>query len=94
MKIKHGVDDKGTSIPQQFFKKLKNTTFKTNVNSNDINIYHKLNNNCFKLGEILCVNVGVVAHSKADSPKKFKKDDVIHKENQKGFKKYYWLKFE
>ncbi|MBI9060269.1 MAG: N-6 DNA methylase [Labilibaculum sp.] len=88
VKVKHGIDDKGVFIPQQFFKKLKNTTFKTNVNSNEISVFNKLNINSFKLGEILCVNVGVVAHSKLDSPKKFKKDDVIYKENKEGFKKY------
>jgi len=37
---------------------------------------------------LFCVNVGVVAHSKAESPIQFKKDDVIYNEYKDGFKKY------
>lgn len=88
VKIKFGLDDIGTSVPQSFFSTLKNCTYKTNVSSNDINIYNKLIQNSFKIGELFCVNVGVVAHSKAESPIQFKKDDVIYNEYKDGFKKY------
>ncbi len=87
-KIKMGIEDSGIPIPQSFFGTLKNTSFKTNVTEKDISIYKSLNTNSFKLGELVCINVGVVAHSKAGSPKFFKKDDVIFNEYQEGFKKY------
>jgi len=47
-----------------------------------------LHSSSILLGEIACVNTGVVAHSKIGSKIKFTKDDVIHKKFQKGFKKY------
>jgi type I restriction-modification system DNA methylase subunit len=86
--IKQGIDDIGTLIPQQFFTTLKNCTFKTSVNKNDILLFNKILENSFKLGELFCVNVGVVAHSKAGSPIQFKKDDVIYNEYSNEFKKY------
>ncbi|MCF6171376.1 MAG: BREX-1 system adenine-specific DNA-methyltransferase PglX [Bacteroidales bacterium] len=86
--IKFGIDSKGTFVPQQFFKTLKNTTFKTTVKAKDIKLYQELNKGSYKLGELMCINVGVVAHSKSDSPIKFKKDDVIYNSYQDGFKKY------
>ncbi len=87
-KIKLGIDDNGTQIPQSFFGTLKNTSFKTNVSEKDIFIFKLLNSDSYKLGELLCINVGVVAHSKVGSPKYFKKDDVIYNEYRDGFKKY------
>lgn len=86
--IKLGLSDSGTKVPQQFFKTLKNTSIKTNVTGNDILIYKKIISKSAKLGEYFCVNVGVVAHSKAGSPIQFKKDDVIYDKYQEGFKKY------
>jgi len=88
VKIKLGIDDIGNLIPQQFFKTLKNCTYKTSVTHNDILVYNKILEKSFKLGELFCVNVGVVAHSKAGSPIQFKKDDVIHNEYSNGYKKY------
>ena len=88
VKIRFGLDDIGTSVPQKFFTTLKNCTYKTNVSSDDIDIYNKLNQNSFKVGELFCVNVGVVAHSSPKSPIQFKKDDVIHNEYKNGYKKY------
>jgi type I restriction-modification system DNA methylase subunit len=88
VKIKLGIDDIGNLIPQQFFKTLKNCTYKTSVTHNDILLYNKILEKSFKLGELFCVNVGVVAHSRAGSPIQFKKDDVIHNEYSNGYKKY------
>lgn len=88
VKIRFGLDDFGTSVPQKFFTTLKNCTYKTNVSSDDINIYNKLIQSSYKMGELFCVNVGVVAHSKSGSPSQFKKDDVIYNEYRDGFKKY------
>ena len=88
VKIKLGIDDSGNLIPQQFFKTLKNCTFKTTVTHNDILVYNKILEKSFKLGELFCVNVGVVAHSRVGSPIQFKKDDVIHNEHSDDYKKY------
>ncbi|MDC1024913.1 N-6 DNA methylase [Flavobacteriales bacterium] len=86
--IKSNITENGTKVPQGFFRTLKNCAFKTNVSSNDIEIYNKITSNSYKLGELFCINVGVVAHSNSNSPVKFKKDDVIHNEYKQGFKKY------
>jgi len=88
VRIRFGIVDGGTLIPQQFFHTLKNCTFKTNVSSDDIKIYNKVIENSHRIGELFCVNVGVVAHSKSDSPFKFKKDDVIHTGYKDGYKKF------
>lgn len=86
--IKNNIAENGTKVPQGFFRTLKNCAFKTNVSSNDIEIYNKITSNAYRLGELFCINVGVVAHSNSNSPVKFKKDDVIHSEFKQGFKKY------
>ena len=88
VRIKNGISDVGSLVPQDFYKKLKNASFKTNVIEADIAVYNKLYSNSSKLGEIVCLNVGVVAHSNTSSPKKFTKDDVIYNEFKDGFKKY------
>lgn len=88
LKLKKGIEDEGKVIPQNFFKQLKNFAFKTNVESLDISIFHKLNNNSILLGRIVCINTGVVAHSKKGSSISFTKDDVISKTNHLGYKKY------
>lgn len=86
--VKNSVDEKGSIVMQDFFKDLKNFAFKTNVNYQDIVLFKKLNTNAVLLGNIVCINTGVVAHSKIGSPIKFTKDDVITKQPQEGFKKY------
>ena len=83
-----GVDGQEFKVSQKFYKKLKNFVFKTNVNEKDTKIYDKLNEDSIFLGRLLCINTGVVAHSKIGSKLKFKKNDVIHKKHQLGFKKY------
>lgn len=86
--LKFSIEENGRLIPQSFFSQLKNNAFKANVSDLDISIYNKLLANSVLLGNIVCINTGVVAHSKIDSPIKFTKDDVLHKKFQKGFKKY------
>ena len=88
LRIKFDTLEKGILIPQSFYQKLKNNSFKTGVSNLDISIFKKLKENSILLGNVLCINTGVVAHSKLGSPIKFKKDDVIHKNYQNGFKKY------
>ena len=102
IRIKNSIYDKGQDVNQEFYKSLKNLAFKTKVNSVDVDLYKKITNNVNFLGELVCINTGVVAHSKVGSPKKFTKDDVIYKNDLGGFKKYvigsnlspYRIKFE
>jgi len=100
--LKIGLSDKGKLIEKAFFSTLKNYAFKTNVNEIDVKIFKKLNINTVLLGNLVCINTGVVAHSKAGSSLKFNKDDVIFNDYKPGFKKYivgsnispYTLKYE
>ena len=100
--IKSKVNDIGKIVPQSFYLKLKNFAFKTAVNEDDVLIYYKLNKEAILLGEIVCINTGVVAHSKEESNLNFTKDDVIHKRRKDWFQKYivgsnlspYSIKFE
>jgi len=86
--VKNYIDESGSLVKQDFFKSLKNFAFKTNVNNQDIILFEKLNANSVLLGNIVCINTGVVAHSKVGSPIKFTKDDVITKQPKSGFKQY------
>ena len=86
--VKQALDKTGDFIKQDFFKSLKNYAFKANVNSKDIEIFNKLNSNIILLGTLVCINTGVVAHSKKESTLNFTKDDVIHKVFASGYKKY------
>ena len=86
--VKSYINEKGSLVKQDFYKSLKNFAFKTNVNNQDIILFEKLNANSYLLGNIVCINTGVVAHSKVGSPIKFTKDDVITKEPKEDFKQY------
>jgi len=86
--VKNYIDEKGSIVIQDFFKSLKNFAFKTNVNNEDIVLFEKLKANSVLLGNIVCINTGVVAHSKVGSPIKFTKNDVITKQPKDGFKPY------
>ena len=86
--IKFNLLEVAKRIPQVFYLQLKNYAIKTNVNPEDIPVFEKINQGSVYLGNLVCVNPGVVAHSKAKSPIKFNKDDVIHTEYKAGFKKY------
>jgi hypothetical protein len=86
--VKSSIVSVGSLVPQSFYSNLKNFAFKTAVSEEDISIYKKLNIESILLGEIVCINTGVVAHAKKESKLNFTKDDVIHKENKEGYKKY------
>jgi hypothetical protein len=86
--IKLENNQSNSKINQQFFKKLKNCSIKTNVSPIDVSIYNKMHEESVQLGELFCINTGVVGHSKKGSPVSFKKDDVIYNEYKEGFKKY------
>ncbi|MGO4819727.1 DUF7149 domain-containing protein [Flavobacterium sp. W22_SRS_FP1] len=86
--IKNTLDENGSFVNQKFYHELKNYAFKSNVNELDVKIYEKIISESTLLGELVCINTGVVAHSKKESNLKFTKDDVIHKEFKSGFKKY------
>lgn len=87
--LKNDIDDIGRQIKQSFYLETRNSIIKTNISNIDVEIYNKLNSiDSLKLGKIVCINTGVVAHSRVGSPIKFKKDDVIHKEYKEGYKKY------
>ncbi len=88
LNLKIGLNDGGKVIEKSFFSSLKNYAFKTNVDSIDVGIYKKLNHNSVLLGNLVCINTGVVAHSKIDSNLKFTKDDVVFDNYKEGFKKY------
>jgi len=88
IKVKSSITDIGKLVPQIFYSKIKNTAFKTSVSEKDILIFEKLNENSILLGELVCINTGVVAHSKKESSLSFTKDDVIHKELKDGYKHY------
>ena len=86
--VKSNLESVGFLVPQSFYSTLKNFAFKTAVSEKDVTIYKKLNIETILLGEIVCINTGVVAHAKKESEFDFTKDDVIHKENREGYKKY------
>jgi ASC-1-like (ASCH) protein len=88
VKLKSSIGDKGILINQEFFSNLKNSAIKTNIDPVSTIIFKKMKNDSLLLGNLACINTGVVAHSKEGSSKKFKKDDVIYKENTNHFKKY------
>lgn len=87
-KIKNGINQESRLVKQSFFKELKNSAFKLSVTETDINLYNKINYDSIKLGHHVCINTGVVAHSKVGSPITFKKDDVIFKSFEEGYKRY------
>lgn len=86
--VKHSTNEIGFYVKQDFFKTLKNFAFKTSVTNIDTILFEKLNKDVVLLGNLVCINTGVVAHSKVGSPIKFTKDDVITKEPKDGYKRY------
>ena len=86
--LKIGLQDTGRVIVKSFFSTLKNYAFKSDVTEIDVEIYKKLNTETVLLGNLVCINTGVVAHSKIGSNITFTKDDVIFDEYHDGFKKY------
>lgn len=86
--ISFSIEGQKNSVNQKFFAELKNYAFKTNVSKVDVSLFEKLHSNTLLLGNLVCINTGVVAHSKKDSPIKFIKDDVLHKQCMDNYKPY------
>ncbi|PIN85003.1 MAG: hypothetical protein COV47_04480 [Candidatus Diapherotrites archaeon CG11_big_fil_rev_8_21_14_0_20_37_9] len=76
------------NINQKNFLTFNNYTFRYDLSENDLKIKAKLEKNNPKIGNLFCINVGVVAHSNAISPKSFKKDDVIYDKDEGNFDKF------
>lgn len=76
------------SISQDEFLKYYNNSFRIDLTSTDLKIREKMTEGSFELGQLCFVNPGVVAHSAKDSPKDFKKNDVISDEPHDGWRKY------
>lgn len=80
--------EKSHSISQKTFLNLHNFTFRTDLDEKQFSILNKIaSTKCF-IGNICCVNVGVVAHSREGAPVSFKKNDVIYNEYKPNYKKY------
>ena len=76
-------------IEQDVFLNLSNFSFRTDLQELDIEVKCKAEKIGAPLGTLCCVNPGVVAHSRADSPITFRKDDVIGSEKlDEGYKRY------
>lgn len=88
IRIKDTIENDFDIVNQDFFYSLKNYAFKSTVSLKDVELFKKLQNNTELLGKLVCINTGVVAHSKVGSPIKFTKNDVLHKTEGGGFKKY------
>jgi len=86
--FKNNGFEKSHSISQKIFLNLHNFTFRTDLDDKQITILEKIaSTKCF-IGNICCVNVGVVAHSRKGAPVSFKKNDVIYNEYKPNYKKY------
>lgn len=80
--------EKSHLISQKRFLKFHNFTFRTDLDDSQFSLLEKISStNCF-IGNLCCVNVGVVAHSKEGSSIDFKKNDVIHTKFEENYKKY------
>lgn len=76
------------AISQETFLDFHNFTFRTDLDDKRSSILSKISSTKCFIGNICCVNVGVVAHSKEGSSISFKKNDVIHNEFKQDYKKY------
>ncbi|MEM4258594.1 MAG: N-6 DNA methylase [Candidatus Thermoplasmatota archaeon] len=76
------------TISQRNFLDFHNCTFRTDLDDKKIHLLKKMSStDCF-IGNICCVNVGVVAHSREGARSEFAKGDVVHEEYKPGYKKY------
>jgi hypothetical protein len=83
----NGLEENGI-FKQKELLAFDNCMFRTDVSEDDFNIKKKIYDDSELLGNICCINPGIVANSRKDSPRKFKKDDVITEKFSKGYKKY------
>lgn len=88
IKYEQGRFNVAASIPQDQFLKFSNYSLRVDLKDSDIALKSKTEMIHEKLGSLCCVNVGVVAHSKVNSPIAFKKNDVIGLQEGLGRKKY------
>lgn len=80
--------ERSHNISQKSFLSFHNFTFRTDLDDAQSFILDKISSGTPRIGNICCVNVGVVAHSKEGSSIAFKKNDVIHTEHKGSYKKY------
>lgn len=80
--------EKTQNISQKNFLDFHNFTFRSDLDNNEFLLLKKISSNTSFIGNICCVNVGVVAHSREGASSDFKKGDVIHDEYKEGYKKY------
>jgi hypothetical protein len=64
-------------IGQAVFLDSSNYSFRADLQKADVEVKYKLERVGAPLGALCCVNPGIVAHSRANSPISFKKNDVI-----------------
>jgi len=88
LKYGNGIFRDSGSIDQTEFLTFHNCTFRTDLGPADLSIMKRASRNTIPLGNICCINPGVVAHSREGSPIEFTKDDVVHDSFSKGYKKY------
>lgn len=80
--------ERSHAISQKTFLNFHNFTFRTDLDDKQSSILSKISSTKCFIGNVCCVNVGVVAHSKEGSSISFKKNDVIHDEFKQKYKKY------
>jgi len=80
--------EKSHAVSQKTFLSFHNFTFRTDLDDKQVSILNKISSTKLFIGNICCVNPGVVAHSKKGVLVSFKKNDVIHNEFKEKYKKY------
>ena len=75
-------------ISQRDFLDYSNYSMRVDIGKVDVKIKNKLENQSCRLGQICCVNVGIVAHAGTHSELEFSKDDVISEDKKEGYKKF------
>ncbi|MBI4738332.1 N-6 DNA methylase [Candidatus Woesearchaeota archaeon] len=88
VKFRNSKFEQSHYISQNNFLNFHNFTFRTDLEDFELAILNKISSTRCFIGNICCVNVGVVAHSKASSGEKFRKKDVISDHHTEGSKKY------
>jgi hypothetical protein len=75
-------------VSQDSFKDLQNCIIRFDITETDFEIKKQVEKDSVLLGNLCCVNVGVVAHSREGSPKEFTKSDVVVSAPSPGFKRF------
>ena len=77
-----------TTVIQNTFYGFTNFAFRVDITESEILIKVKIQNQSIFLGSICHVNMGIVAHSSASSPIKFKKNQVIKNHDGNGYRRF------